>query len=281
MRHAKQTQLSEIEENRRSTKRWRIVFVIALVVFLSSLLVLGLILFSYFQGRDKYSKLTNYTHIDASDFASMTVDWDALRAINPDIVAWIYIPGTVINYPVVKGEDNDYYLSHDFNKDAAWLASYGAIFMDYRNNPDFSDMSYFLYGHHMNDGSMFADIVSMSDQARFDSTRIIYLLSPERNYRLKSYSLVHCEATDPIVELNFPSTMDMSKYVQDKIDRSMVVANEIPPASDIKKSFAFATCDNVYDARYVLFAYILDDYVMAKNAEAQPIVEESGRVISE
>ncbi len=281
MKHAKQIQLSEIEENRRSSKRWRIVFVIALIVFISSLLVLGLILFSYYQGREKYSKLANYTHIDASDLANMTIDWDGLRSINPDIVAWIYIPGTVINYPVVKAEDNDYYLTHDFNKDSAWLASYGSIFMDYKNKSDFSDMSYFMYGHHMNDGSMFADIVTMSDQARFDSTRIIYLLSPEHNYRLRSYSLVHCSATDPIVELNFPSFMDMTKYVQDKIDRSIVFASDIPQPSDIKKSFAFATCDNYNDARYVLFAYILDDYVMAKNAEASPIIEEAARVVAQ
>lgn len=80
-----------------------------------------------------------------SDVSWPTVDFAALTEINPDIVAWIYIEGTEINYPVVQGIDNQYYLKHLFN--GKWNSS-GCIFLDSRNTPDFSDRRSIIYGHH-------------------------------------------------------------------------------------------------------------------------------------
>ena len=167
------------------------------------------------------------------------------------------MPKTAINYPVVRGEDNEYYLTHDFDGEAGWLANYGAIFMDYRNKPDWSDQSYFIYGHHMNDGSMFSDIAGMTDQARFDECRVIYLLTPTGNFKLRTYALLHVPGDDKIVMTNFGSPEEMMAYIQDKIDQSVVNPGTIPEASQIKKSIALATCDNLYtDGRYLLFAYV-------------------------
>ena len=233
---------------------WSIVFGVALTVLIISIAVLLIIWFSYFQGQQKYQKLSEYFSIENE----LKVDWDALRAINPDIVAWVYVPGTAINYPVVRGEDNEYYLTHDFDGDQGWLANYGAIFMDYRNNPNWSDNAYFIYGHHMNDGSMFADVAGLRDQEFFDRCRTVYLLSPTANFTLRTYALIHCPPDDPIVQPLFGSPEEMAAYVQDKINRSVVDPGSIPQANGINKSFAFATCDNVGDARYVLFAYITD-----------------------
>ena len=240
---------------------WTVVFVVAAVVLAASLAVLGALWFSYLQGQQKYEGIAESVDLaavseDVDDLAGVNVDWDALRAVNPDVVAWVYIPRTNVNYPVVRGKDNEYYLTHDFGGEAGWLAQYGSVFMDWRNNPDWSDAAYFLYGHHMNDGSMFTAIAEMADQARFDAGRTVYLLSPTRNFKLRTFSLVHCAADDPLVQTGFGSPEDMAAYIQDKIDRSIVNVGEIPGAVDITKSFAFATCDNVSGGRYVLYAYI-------------------------
>ncbi len=74
----------------------------------------------YWSQQNAYSNLEQYAEVDASDNANLAlpdlkVDWDGLRAINPDIVAWIYVPDTPINYPVVKGHDNEEYLHKAFD----------------------------------------------------------------------------------------------------------------------------------------------------------------------
>lgn len=242
---------------------WFVVFVVALVVFIGSLVALGVIAYSYFQGQQKYVEIAETSNfdpatVDSAPLEQVTVDWDALRAVNPDTVGWVYVPNSRINYPIVQGQDNEHYLTYDFDGDQGWLAEYGSVFLDARNKGDWSDQLSFVYGHHMNDGSMFADIAGFSDRARFDECRTVYLLTPQGNYRLRSFSLVHCSAYDPIVETTFESAEAMASYVQDKMDRSEVAVPDAPKASEIKKAFAFATCDSNSSGRYVLFCYIED-----------------------
>ncbi len=239
----------------RKKSGWRAVFIIAVIVLLVSLGALGAIALSYFQGQQKYESLAEYVE-SGSDPMEARIDWEGLRAVNPNTVAWVYIPNTSINYPVVRGDDNDYYLNHDFEGDEGWLANFGTIFMDYRNLPNWSDQSYYLYGHHMNDGSMFADIAAMADQSRFDDERIVYLYSPSGNFKLRSYSLIHCSADDSLVQVIFNDSQEMAAYVQGIIDQSIVNVGDIPAASQITKSFAFSTCDNYSVGRFVLFAYV-------------------------
>ena len=262
-----------MQGKRRRSRGWTIVFVVALCVFIVSVGALGTIGFSYFQGQQKYGDIATHAEVSAltddtgePDSAtswdkleeSVHVDWDALRKANPDTVAWLHVPKTVISYPVVQGDDNEYYLTRDFDGEAGWLANYGAIFMDYQNKPDWSDQSYFIYGHHMNDGSMFADLVGLEDQARFDECRTIYLLSPKGNMRLRTFALVHCAPEEEIVYTKFKDAKEMQEYIQDKIDRSLVHPSDVPSAKSIKKLFAFATCDNVSWGRYVLYAYVVN-----------------------
>lgn len=243
---------------------WRAVFYIALTILIVSLIALGAIIFSYLQGQQKYGQLEEYLQTDDPSGevdpdtppGTLKVDWESLLAINPDTVAWVYVPGSNINYPVVRGKDNDYYLTHDFDGSQGWLANFGAIFMDYRNAPNWLDSAYFIYGHHMNDGSMFADVANMSNQSKFDECRTVYLLSPNGNFRLRSFSLVRCEATDPLVQISFSSPEEMTEYVQDKMSRSVVRVSDSKPANEITKLFAFATCDNVSSGRFVLYTYV-------------------------
>ena len=83
------------------------------------------------------------------------INLEALRQVNPDVIGWVMIPDTKINYPILQGTDNDYYLGHTWQ---GVKNSVGSIFMEYRNTPDFTDYNTILYGHNMNDGSMFANL---------------------------------------------------------------------------------------------------------------------------
>lgn len=246
----------------RKKKRgpWFVVFVIALVVFIGAVAALGVIGYSYWSGQQSYNEITNNVEIQATDDAlgsGINVDWDALWAINPDTVAWVYIPGTNINYPVVQGSDNEYYLTHDFEGETGFIAYRGCVFLEAENASDFSDRVSFMFGHHLNDDTMFSAIAGFDQPDVFNANRTVYLLTPEVNYRLRSFSIVHCAADDPIVETKFSDPDLYFAYVQDKIDRSEVSVTDIPSAQAIPQAFAFATCDNLWsDGRYILYCYV-------------------------
>lgn len=113
------------------------------------------------------------------------VDFEALREINPDLVGWIYIEGTEINYPVVQGADNQYYLKHLFTGE--WNSS-GCIFLGARNCTDLSDRNSILYGHHMKDGSMFHGLMEYKSQEYYDEHPTVLFLTPDANYEVKIFA---------------------------------------------------------------------------------------------
>ncbi len=256
-----------IDHNKKKKNSWRIVFFIALMVLVASLVALGAIAFSYWQGQNAYDSLadevfTPPADIEGSSLTDLAVDWDKLRAKNPDTVGWVYIPGTTVNYPIVHTTDDEKYLTTDFDGKQTWGATYGSIFLSAANAPDFSDANNIIYGHHLNNGSMFAAIAGFEDAAKFNASRTVYLLTPQGNFKLKTFSLVHVAADDPLAQTAFSSGEELVSYVQDKIDRSVVAVSDIPAAVDLSRIFSFATCDNLpIDGRFVLFSYIADSTV--------------------
>ena len=115
----------------------------------------------------------------------ISVDFDGLKAVNPEVVGWIYSEGTIINYPVLRAEDNDKYLHHTMN------GSYndsGSIFMDCRCRSDLSELCTILYGHHMKDGSMFASLHNYTKSEYYDQHPYMWYLSPRGDYRLDLYA---------------------------------------------------------------------------------------------
>ena len=120
----------------------------------------------------------------AEDF---TVDFDALKQINEDIVAWIRIPG-VLDYPVVQGTDNSYYLHHTFRREYNIA---GSIFLDARNTADFSDSKNIIYGHNMRDGSMFHVLRKFQDLDFYQANREIWLYLSDGSVEV--YEIVGCE----------------------------------------------------------------------------------------
>jgi len=105
------------------------------------------------------------------------IDFEGLRKINEDLVAWIQIPGIGLDYPVVQGEDNEYYLYHTFQKENNKA---GSIFLDYRNHDDFTDRRVILYGHNMKDGSMFSNLKQYQDSVFRKNSDSAYLYLPEK-----------------------------------------------------------------------------------------------------
>ncbi|MBQ9020507.1 MAG: class B sortase [Eggerthellaceae bacterium] len=255
---------------------WRVVFWVSLIAFLVAMGALAYIGWGYFSSDQGYKEVASsaFKVVDTADtgtssapdesnltLADMEVDWEYLRSINPAVVAWVYMPGTRINYPVVQGKDNDEYLWVDFNLKSS---RNGSIFLDSENNPAFTDMNNVLYGHHMNDGSMFACISNdFVNNEEFNKHRTIYVLTPQLNYKCTTFAVVVTDGWDLLVQTTFKDPEDRASYIQDKIDRSVVQPSEgMPTAANIKQVFTFSTCDYTRDnGRAVLFSYTADTAV--------------------
>lgn len=100
------------------------------------------------------------------------VDFQKLLSINEEVVAWISIPALELEYPVIQGEDNEYYLHYAYNKEPNFA---GSIFLDFRSHADFQDQNTILYGHNMLNGSMFGSLKHLDVSTH---TRII-VYTPE------------------------------------------------------------------------------------------------------
>ena len=123
-----------------------------------------------------------------------TVDFAGLREKNPDVVAWIQIPALEgVDYPVVMGEDNAYYVSHDWQKEES---EEGAIFLDFRNQPDFSQPHNILYGHCMKDGTMFQPLGQWEKESFLrDSDKSVLLFLPEE---VRVYEIIGSERVNAL-----------------------------------------------------------------------------------
>ncbi|EOS40231.1 SrtB family sortase [Schaedlerella arabinosiphila] len=134
-------------------------------------------------GRDSKGKSKNQEDPEEN---LPEIDFDGLRAINGDIVAWIQIPGINVDYPVVQGKDNEHYLHYTFDGKANKA---GSIFLDYRNRADFMDSKVILYGHNMKDGSMFSNLKKFQDAGfRKEQGRVLIYL-PEKTL---TYEVIEC-----------------------------------------------------------------------------------------
>lgn len=120
--------------------------------------------------------------IPDDEYEYLQIDWAALQRVNPDIVGWIRIPDTVVNYPIVKGDSNEKYLNKTFE---GKTATAGAIFLDYRNNSEFTDYISVIYGHNMKNKSMFSVLREYLKPEFLESHKSIEIYTP---YWAKVYS---------------------------------------------------------------------------------------------
>lgn len=139
----------------------------------------------------------------------LNIDFDELKAINSDTVAWVDIPSLGITYPVVQHTDNDYYLEHDITHSASWS---GAIYLGYEHNSNFEDDRSLIYGHRMDDGSMFANLLKYDDEDFFKTqaekhNNYVYIYMEDRVnvYEIFSITDVYYDEHPNAFRISFPS----------------------------------------------------------------------------
>ena len=122
--------------------------------------------------------------------------FEELRAINPDVCAWITLDGTKIDYPVVQGETNLEYINQDIYGE---FALSGSIFLDSRNDRKFIDSYSLLYGHHMDNGAMFGDVMNYKEKEYFESHKTGTLYLNEQLEKIQWFACVETDAYDEVI----------------------------------------------------------------------------------
>lgn len=242
------------KKKRMSTGR-KVVFSLLIVVQIVILSVIG---FLYYQQTLKKSVPSDIEQSvmveeekDGAKKILLNPDWDYLLANYPNMVGWIYVPDTSINYPIMQGKDNEYYLNRSIE---GWQSDYGAIFLDSEANSDFSSENSIIYGHSVEwDGGMFTDIAKYKDYDWFTSHDHFYLLTPKGNYKVNNFVFANTVSKSvyyyPSIGTGYAREDTLSKMIdQSTYHTDIEVGNN--------NIITLATCDVAYgldsDKRLIL-----------------------------
>lgn len=181
------------------------------------------------------------------------VDFVQLFEINPDVVGWIYIEGTNINYPVVQASDNDYYMKRTFD---GKRNSAGAIFLDAGCASDFSGKNSILYGHHMRNGSMFAGLVKYKKQAFYNEHPVALLVTPTAYYKIHLFSGYVSDNWSDAWDKEFDEET-YAQWLQVLQRKSRFTPYDTPTVEE--QVVTFSTCSYEFkNAKFVLHGYIAE-----------------------
>ena len=250
---------------RKSSILSNVILVIALAVFAFSAYKLISIYSEYHKGDKEYDNIVE----DAIEVqtpkgeetekeqeaqkpkvhVSLKVDFEKLQKANKDVVAWIQFDEPErINYPVVKGEDNDKYLSTTFE---GKKNSSGAIFMDANNSGEFADRNTFIYGHNMKNGSMFGQLRKFKAKDYCEQNPYFYIYTPDgKEVKYQIFAVCIVEDTSRSYTRfynNDQEYLDYLKYIKSiaRYDTGVEVNAE-------SKIVSLSTCTNVSETQRLL-----------------------------
>ena len=216
---------------------------IVLLVTLTGSVVIGGLLYHQKQKEKKvissFISSSGEPETSEDDEKEFIIDWENLKNTNDDVIGWIRVLDTNINYPVVQSNDNDFYLRRNIEGDYSEL---GSIFMDYRNSCDLTSLNTFIYGHFEYYGDqMFTHLVNYKNQEFAESHQIIHYYTPEKNYELIVFSVHEDDTEGDSYIFDFAAKSDFENYYNEVKSKS-VVELDVDDFQDETKVVTLYTC---------------------------------------
>lgn len=209
-----------------------------------------------------------YQQADASVFQTYkptkdeTLTFEELKKINPEVIGWLSVEGTNIDYPLVQGEYNSKYVNT--NAEGQFSLA-GSIFLDCRNSGDFSDVNNVIYGHHMQKNAMFGELENFVQQEFFDAHPGGELFHDGQWYPVEFFAFVPADAYDPIL---FDAELQGTEECQAYLDYVKEHAQNFRELSfETEESYlALSTCaDTATNGRYLLIGRIANEPMQDKD----------------
>ena len=200
---------------------------------------------------DEIAEFVTVDETKEDDEEKYVVDFEKLKEKNSDIVAWLKVKGTNIETTVVKSTNNDYYLTHNFNKE---YNSAGWIFADNKNKVDGTDKNLVIYGHNMRDDSMFGSLkwVINEDWYNNEDNKYITLITENETQVYEVFSVYQIEKEDYYIQTNFNTEKEFNTFAQTIKKRSKKDFNVDVNEND--NILTLSTCANNNKYRVVLHA---------------------------
>lgn len=141
------------------------------------------------------------------------LDWEKIKEENEDIYAWIYIPETNVNYPILQHPtESDYYLDHNLDHSTGRP---GCLYTQLLNSKQFTDSNTVIYGHNMKNGTMFKTLHNFESEEFFDSNRYIYIYTPEKTLVYEIYGACEYSNAHLLYEYSFELIGQKQQFLDD------------------------------------------------------------------
>lgn len=237
-----QTNMKKDNDTRKKNNLTKVISILLILIIIVCGFGVAKITIKYYKDQQTYKELSEYAK-------EKSINWEKLHKINPDVIAWVKIKDTNIDYPIVSAPDNDKYLHTKFNGE---YGEAGTLFADAKTVSPFEQFNTIIYGHHMRDGSMFNNLKKFKERDFFDSHKTFELFTPKQNYTVNILSFYDDYAYSEIYKTVFSSQGEKNKYIQYLNDNvHLLYQNDKVKAND--KIILLSTCAYEFeDARYVL-----------------------------
>lgn len=252
-----------------NNNRGKILAVIVIVVLLAILGVLGYIVYDLISPSPEInsqvtttaqSEPDNNSNSGESELETNPINFDELKAINPEIIAYIQIPGTNVDYPVLQSMDSDdYYLHRDIYGNYKYA---GSIYMQICNLDDFTDRVTVLYGHNMANGSMFADLHDFEDTEFFNSHKEFYIYTEDRKLTYEIVSAYVYDDRHIMNSFNFAEDSVFLEYLDFIQNPRSTLCNSRELNRELTvedRVVTLSTCLDNGDGRYLLQGVLIED----------------------
>lgn len=237
--------------------------IINLILILVVIVAFGKIVYKgyqYYVDKKEYEKIqifnpmitenieSNGINTEVNDNYEFSNKEEDLLNINNDYKFWLNISNSNIDYPVVQGIDNDFYLNHSFDKDKSIS---GTLFIDYQNNID-SDKNIVIYGHHMKNNTMFNNLNFFKKEEFFNNNNI-KIVKDGKTYEYTAFSVYVLHENEASFNMSFSDETDYLNYM-DELSNKSYFKKEVK-FDPSKEMITLVTCSYEYDgARTIVHA---------------------------
>ncbi len=262
----------------KRTNIQRILLALTSLAFLLALLLLGHRLLDYRRGKEIYlaaAKLAclpaepdimiasedAIAAVESEETVSVSnntldlINFDALRQVNPDVLGWIMIPETILSYPIVQGEDNQFYLDHAWDRSKS---SVGSIYLEAQCSPDFTDFNTIIYGHRMRNSSMFGSLKHYNSQEYRTSHPNVLITDEHGTRTYQIFAALEAEINAPIYLVNVTAEDEKQTILDYALEKNILDTGIIPDTDD--QIVTLCTCTGRgYEKRWVVLGVLATD----------------------
>lgn len=198
--------------------------------------------------EDKGTDIVNRLEQSAIEIPDKALDWDALHEENGDIYAWIYVPDTTVDYPVLQHPtDNSYYLNHNMNGTKGYP---GCIYTEDFNGKDFSDIHTVIYGHNLKDKTMFSSLHNFENEELFNKDHYIYIYTEDYVFVYRIFAAYEFDSIHLLDNYDYTNEYvyeDYLKKIYQTTDRVANVREDIQVTTG-NKIVTLSTCTADHDS---------------------------------